>query len=185
MEEDSGLLTLVVTGTDGSRLTFDLDEAEQVSIGRSRDNTVVLDDASVSRHHAELLSDGTHWTLHDRGSHNGTYINGRRVAPSAIGARHSAAARIGVGRFKIQVRAPTAKPETSYRDAGPLRLAGVDRNDHRQRRRPDSPTRSSWKKLKGTLPRRTRRAASVALPAGDRAGEPGAAGLRVAARPVR
>ncbi|MFF9504711.1 FHA domain-containing protein [Streptomyces sp. NPDC014656] len=51
-----------------------------VRIGRAPDNDVVVADLVVSRHHAELLArpDGTYW-IHDLGSHNGTFLNGRPV----------------------------------------------------------------------------------------------------------
>ncbi|MGW2490911.1 FHA domain-containing protein [Streptomyces sp. NPDC001606] len=68
-----------------------------VRIGRAPGNDVVVDDLTVSRHHAELRAhpDGGHEII-DLGSHNGTYLNGRpvtraRVAPGdIIGIGHSA-----------------------------------------------------------------------------------------------
>jgi hypothetical protein len=48
-------------------------------IGRSRDCDVVLDDAGVSRRHAELRPDGDGWTLADLGSTNGVRVNGREL----------------------------------------------------------------------------------------------------------
>jgi ABC transport system ATP-binding/permease protein len=55
-------------------------------IGRVPDNDVVLPDLDVSRHHAELRKSpaGT-YEIVDLGSHNGTYVNGRRVASAVIG----------------------------------------------------------------------------------------------------
>ncbi len=49
-------------------------------IGRSRENEMVLDDISISRRHAEIQrgADGM-FTLIDRGSRNGTFINGQQV----------------------------------------------------------------------------------------------------------
>ncbi|MEU9981826.1 FHA domain-containing protein [Streptomyces sp. NPDC050856] len=71
--------------------------ARTVRIGRGSDNDLVVDDLVVSRRHAELRAepDGTYW-IHDLGSHNGTFLNGRpvtleRVAPDdIIGIGHSA-----------------------------------------------------------------------------------------------
>jgi ABC transport system ATP-binding/permease protein len=51
-----------------------------VRIGRAPDNDLVLDDFLVSRHHAELRPDDDGFSIVDLGSHNGTYIDGRRVA---------------------------------------------------------------------------------------------------------
>ncbi|MFE5880363.1 FHA domain-containing protein [Streptomyces hydrogenans] len=67
-----------------------------VRIGRAPDNDVVVADLVVSRHHAELLArpDGTYW-IHDLGSHNGTFLNGRPVVESV---RVTAADIVGIGR---------------------------------------------------------------------------------------
>jgi Protein of unknown function (DUF3662)/FHA domain len=51
-------------------------------LGRSRDCDIVLDDANVSRRHAELRPSGGSWTVRDLGSTNGVKVNGRRVDPS-------------------------------------------------------------------------------------------------------
>jgi len=54
--------------------------SSRVRIGRALDNDIVVDDLLASRHHAELRSahDGS-FELIDLGSHNGTYVDGRRV----------------------------------------------------------------------------------------------------------
>ncbi|MER8035101.1 FHA domain-containing protein [Streptomyces hydrogenans] len=67
-----------------------------VRIGRAPDNDVVVADLVVSRHHAELLArpDGTYW-IHDLGSHNGTFLNGRPVVEPV---RVTADDIVGIGR---------------------------------------------------------------------------------------
>jgi hypothetical protein len=49
------------------------------TLGRSRDCAVVLDDAGVSRHHAEIRPADGGWTIEDLGSTNGLSLNGRQV----------------------------------------------------------------------------------------------------------
>jgi hypothetical protein len=49
------------------------------TIGRSRDCEIVVDDANVSRRHAELRPRGGAWVLTDLGSTNGTRLDGRRI----------------------------------------------------------------------------------------------------------
>lgn len=49
-------------------------------IGRSHDNTLVLDDPRVSRHHAEIRLIRDHFVLFDLNSSGGTYVNGRKTS---------------------------------------------------------------------------------------------------------
>ena len=51
----------------------------RVIVGRSRECDIQLDDANVSRKHAELRPDGDQWVVADLGSTNGVEVNGRRV----------------------------------------------------------------------------------------------------------
>jgi hypothetical protein len=49
------------------------------TIGRSHDCDVVLDDAGVSRRHADIRPGPDGWTLQDLGSTNGVLVNGQAV----------------------------------------------------------------------------------------------------------
>ena len=62
-----------------------LQAGRSLSIGRDPDNDIVLDDPLVSRHHARLDPSGPQRPaiLHDLGSFNGTFVDGRRVPVSA------------------------------------------------------------------------------------------------------
>jgi hypothetical protein len=61
---------------DGRRMVIG---AGGATIGRSRQCEVVVDDANVSRQHAEIRPRGGSWVLTDLGSTNGSSLNGRRV----------------------------------------------------------------------------------------------------------
>ena len=50
-----------------------------VTIGRSRQCDIVLDDPNISRQHAEIRPRGGSWVLSDLGSTNGCSLNGRRI----------------------------------------------------------------------------------------------------------
>jgi hypothetical protein len=50
-----------------------------VTMGRSRQCEVMVDDPNVSRAHAEIRPRGGSWVLADLGSTNGSRLNGRRV----------------------------------------------------------------------------------------------------------
>jgi pSer/pThr/pTyr-binding forkhead associated (FHA) protein len=49
------------------------------SIGRDVNNSIVIDDSFVSSDHAVLSFRGRAWYVEDRGSTNGTWLNGQRV----------------------------------------------------------------------------------------------------------
>lgn len=69
---------LQISLPDSENLTHDLGE-EKTTIGRLPDNTVPIDDGSVSSHHAEItFKDGKHH-LQDLDSTNGTFVNGEPV----------------------------------------------------------------------------------------------------------
>jgi pSer/pThr/pTyr-binding forkhead associated (FHA) protein len=55
----------------------------QVTFGRAEDNVIILDDPSVSRHHAVLTRRDEGWVVADAGSKNGLQVNGR-AASSAV-----------------------------------------------------------------------------------------------------
>lgn len=54
-------------------------ESQQVRIGRAEDCAVHLDDASVSRYHAELNKGSETWLLTDLDSKNGSFLSDRPV----------------------------------------------------------------------------------------------------------
>lgn len=55
-----------------------------VTIGRAPDNAIVLEEPSVSSHHAELRLTGETYILKDLGSTNGTRVNGNPVTETAL-----------------------------------------------------------------------------------------------------
>ncbi|MGW1589719.1 FHA domain-containing protein [Streptomyces sp. NPDC002386] len=67
-----------------------------IRIGRAEDNDLVVDDLTVSRHHAELRAhaDGS-YEIADLGSHNGTYLNGAPVTQAPVGPRDL----VGIGHI--------------------------------------------------------------------------------------
>lgn len=61
----------------GTELTL---RSEPLSIGRSGDSDLVIQDDYSSTHHARLLLWNDAWMVQDLDSTNGTYVNGKRVS---------------------------------------------------------------------------------------------------------
>ena len=55
-----------------------------VSIGWDSDNVIAIKDASVSRHHAEIICEGESYKLRDLGSANKCWLNGVAVAEAPL-----------------------------------------------------------------------------------------------------
>src|SRR5437764_15112576 len=57
---------------------------EAITIGRGPDNTIVVNDPSISTHHAQLLLEGDTYRLKDLDSTNGTRLNGKPVTETVL-----------------------------------------------------------------------------------------------------
>jgi hypothetical protein len=66
----------------------------RMTLGRSRECDIVVDDANVSRRHAELTPEGEGWRISDLGSTNGIKVNRRRVEDAVL--RHGDRVTLGV-----------------------------------------------------------------------------------------
>ena len=54
-----------------------------ISIGREKDNDIVLLENGISRYHAKVEKDGDIWVVNDLDSSNGVFLNGRKIDKSA------------------------------------------------------------------------------------------------------
>ena len=70
----SGHAALVVLRGPQAGEIWTLD-ADHIDVGRADDCGLFLDDITVSRHHAFFVHEGGVWSLEDRGSLNGSYVN--------------------------------------------------------------------------------------------------------------
>ncbi len=70
---------------------------EKMTIGRSPETDVFLDDVTVSREHATLVRRGGDWYLDDSGSLNGTYVNRQRVDSHRL----QDGDELQIGKFKL------------------------------------------------------------------------------------
>jgi hypothetical protein len=67
---------LVITAGNDAGREVDVVPGKAYTIGRGLDNDVVLTDIAVSRKHFDLKAEGASWIIVDRGSGNGTVVNG-------------------------------------------------------------------------------------------------------------
>ena len=78
-----GPALVVRSGGGRTGEVFPLD-AEEVTIGRSPDCGIFLDDVTVSRRHAVLRRQDGFW-IEDQGSLNGTFLNRKRIESAQLG----------------------------------------------------------------------------------------------------
>ena len=99
-----------LTFPDGSEREL----TDSITIGRDDHNDVVMESAAVSREHAAVtLSDGR-WYVEDRGSFNGTYLNGTRVVPGTpLPLRHADRISIGTETLLFSWPAQLRDPDTT------------------------------------------------------------------------
>lgn len=93
----SGGAYLVVRRGALEGMQFALTGAQKISIGRSSDSQVFLDDVTVSRKHAVVEFINNAWTLSDAGSLNGTYVNKHRVSTIAL----TNGDEVQIGKFRF------------------------------------------------------------------------------------
>ena len=78
----------------GTRFVLD---APVVRVGRHPESDIFLDDITVSRRHAEFVTEGGTTHLRDLGSLNGTYVNRERIEDAEL----ASGDKVQVGKFKL------------------------------------------------------------------------------------
>jgi len=75
------------------------------TVGRGQQNHIVIHDSSVSVDHGELLVYGGEVIVRERGSRNGTFVNGDRVREQS-GVNHGQRLRFGRVEFRLELDDP-------------------------------------------------------------------------------
>ncbi|CAN5811254.1 FHA domain-containing protein [soil metagenome] len=75
------------------------------TIGRDANNSIVIDDSFASAEHALLTFRGRAWYVEDRGSTNGTWLNGQRVE-SYLPLGYGDEVQIGQVRLRLERAQP-------------------------------------------------------------------------------
>jgi len=83
------------------------DDLQQITVGRKKDNVLVLDHNHVSGYHALFERRGEEWVVIDRTSTNGTFLNGDRL-PADVATPLPPGARLEIGPFAVWFADPSA-----------------------------------------------------------------------------
>jgi adenylate cyclase len=81
---------------DGQRFDFQIGK-EKITIGRNKDNDLILSDKTVSRHHAQITKTKLGYLLTDLESYNGTRVNEKPIQRTLL--KHNDKIRIGRSRL--------------------------------------------------------------------------------------
>jgi RsiW-degrading membrane proteinase PrsW (M82 family) len=95
------------------RIAYILNEAE-VSVGRTLNNSFVIEHPSVSKRHAKLMAMEDAYTLYDLESSNGTFVNGKRVKETKL----ADGCAVRFGRAQFVYRAQTERTTDISPDTG-------------------------------------------------------------------
>lgn len=93
----SGAALLVVRRGANLGARFLLDQASTIA-GRHPEVDIFLDDVTVSRRHAEFLREGTNFSVRDKGSLNGTFVDAQRIDGAHV---LEDGVEVQVGKFKF------------------------------------------------------------------------------------
>lgn len=109
--EDEEILekTLVVNPTPtlralsgpGAGKNFPLSAAGPTSLGRARHNDIMVPEEGASAQHCRIDREGDSYVLHDLGSTNGTWVNGKRTERAVL--QHGDRVRVGQTVFTVSL----------------------------------------------------------------------------------
>ncbi len=110
---------LIISGT-----TYELVD-NLVTVGRSPDNAIVIDNPSVSARHAQLQLVGETYRLKDLGSTNGTQVNGKPVTETLLSFDDRVRFGAAEARFESDASGSRPLPQLEEIKARPAELSAV------------------------------------------------------------
>lgn len=111
------MIKLILKLKDTQMEEFSL-EKSLITIGRSKENEVVIDNIAVSRKHAQIeLKEGKSYVLRDLHSSNGTLLNGVQI--DANDHPLNDGDMIGIAKFQIEVRGLAKAPPPAAKVLSP------------------------------------------------------------------
>jgi len=110
------MASLIGMSGDLKGQVFEFDSNE-LTIGRSDDNTIIVNNASVSGHHCCIVREGDKYTLRDNGSTNGTRVNSKDVVEAVL--KPKVLIQVGSVEFMFNADYVESGPEDEEEEAPP------------------------------------------------------------------
>lgn len=121
---ETSLFKLELTLLNFTQREYTVPDEVKLKIGRDPGNDIVISESTVSRYHASIARRGGIMVIFDRGSKNGTFVNGKKVHSAElkdgdtirIGARYNL--KVSVASSRERLSTVTANPQ-SQEEANP------------------------------------------------------------------
>lgn len=88
-----------------------------LTVGRAEDSDLIIASTRVSRHHCEIVNDDGRLAIRDKGSGNGTFVNGAKIQEETLEAGDEV--RIGPLTFVVEIDGVREKPAQAAAPAKP------------------------------------------------------------------
>ncbi len=88
-----------------------------LTVGRAEDSDLIIASTRVSRHHCEIANEAGKLAIRDKGSGNGTFVNGEKVQQQVLGPGDEV--RIGPLTFVVEIDGVREKPVQAAAPAQP------------------------------------------------------------------
>jgi pSer/pThr/pTyr-binding forkhead associated (FHA) protein len=89
-------------------------EKPEITIGRSPDTDIQIDNLAVSKQHARLIKQKDHYAVEDLNSTNGTFLNDEKIVKAIL--KHNDIVTVGKHTLVIYYNEETRKPAQDFGD---------------------------------------------------------------------
>jgi pSer/pThr/pTyr-binding forkhead associated (FHA) protein len=86
----------------------------EITIGRSPNSDIQIDNLAISKQHARLMKNNGHYVVEDLKSTNGTFLNDQKVPKAVL--KHNDIVTIGKHTLTIYYKEESKKPTQDFGD---------------------------------------------------------------------